>query len=284
MMIRHDLHLHTPFSNCGKINPEYLEKIYRRVKEKGYISSSNLRRLLVEEAVKDYIANASKLGLKTLGFTDHYNIDTNPSIFDVLREIIKQYNTNNVEILVGTESNVIDEKGKQSVPREIAEKLDFVIAGQHHYQLSYVKKPPSQLDKFIEYCIIDIINTMRNPIVSAIGHPWLRAARYARKYVDPSFTLEQVPLEYFFKTCEYSEKYDKPIQIDYNPEWEKTDGPYKGYQKFLEIALAYNKCKIFYGSDAHRPDHLAMNLIYVNKKLKEYKVDKERIWEPRKPS
>ncbi len=278
-MIKHDLHVHTPFSNCGKIKLNYLKTIYETYKEKEYVSSSELRRLLVDEALKEYISKAENIGLKILGFTDHYNIDTNPGIFNILREKTQKIN-NKVIILVGTETDIIDEYGTPLVPREVAEELDYVISGQHHYSLSYINKPPTEnFERFLDYCFKDIINTMKNPIITGIGHPWLRAIRYYTRNIEPKIFFKEIPLEYLYKTCEYSEKYDKPIQIDYSPEWETSNNIYRGYIKFIEV-IASHECRIFYGSDAHRPDHLARNLEYVNKILEKYNIDKKRIWNP----
>lgn len=40
---------------------------------------------------------------------------------------------------------------------------------------------------------------MRNPLISAIAHPWLRAVVFARARIDPEFKLENIPDEYFSK-------------------------------------------------------------------------------------
>lgn len=281
VVINHDLHLHTPFSNCGKISLGYLKTIYETYVDEKYISVSKLRKILVDIALREYLSNARRLGLKILGFTDHYNIYTNPAIFDILREKVEEMDTGGVTVLVATEADVIDKNGRITVSKEVAEKLDYVITGQHHYHLKYVERPlTTSFEEYLDYCLEDILNSMKNPLVSSIGHPWLRAIRYYTKYIDSNVSFRDIPLEYLYKTCEYSEKYGKPIQIDYSPLWEKEDSIYKGYTKFIEI-ISEQDCLIFYGSDAHRPEDLARTLQYVNDVLKRFKINRERIWNPK---
>lgn len=281
-MIHHDLHIHTPYSNCGRVKRNYLEMILREKTMEEYVEFSRLRDMLVDKALVDYIRYARSRKIKVLGFADHYNITTDPGIFKKLLKKVSGLKVNDITILVGTETDIINNKGEVLVPPDVAKSLDFVIAGQHHYTLHYVKSPPTIiLEVFFEYCLTDIINTMRNPLISAIAHPWLRAVVFARARIDPEFKLENIPDEYFFKTCEYAERYNKPLQIDYNPLWETGNHMYRGIRKYVEIILEYSDCKIFYGSDAHRADEIGRNLKYVNELLEKYKIDSSRIWIPK---
>lgn len=80
-MIHHDLHIHTPYSNCGRVKRNYLEMILREKTMEEYVEFSRLRDMLVDKALVDYIRYARSRKIKVLGFADHYNITTDPGIF-----------------------------------------------------------------------------------------------------------------------------------------------------------------------------------------------------------
>ena len=273
-MIVHDLHTHTPFSGCGKVTKTVLEKTIKELDE--VVSSSSLMYKLVKETVLEYLQVAKERKVKVIGFTDHYGAYTNPSIYHKLKNIIEELKPD-IIILVGAEVDIVDENGGTTISDETREILDYTVSGQHHYTLSYVKKPPlTSLEKTIEYIMKEIENTFKNPLIDAIGHPWVRALSYLNKN-GVKMKLEDIPEEYFYKTCELAIKYNKPIQVDYRLEWEKKGHLFNGIGKVFRI-IAETGCLVFYGSDTHNPRGLAENFQLTVERLKKYGFKEENFW------
>jgi len=105
----------------------------------------------------------------------------------------------------------------------------------------------------------------------------LKIPGYIREKLNIDFKFEDIPSEYFYKTCEYLEEYDKAIQVMYSPEWELRE--LKGIRKMFKI-IVESKCKVFYGSDAHSPINLAYNLKYTEEILYKLGLKPDRIWNP----
>jgi len=281
-MMPHDLHVHTPLSGCGRVTFSAIKRVLKSLENEGEsdITRNSLLKALVKEVVREYVSVARIRGVKLIGFTDHFNLDTSPRIFGVLRDIVKDTNASNVKLLVATEADILDDRGLTTVTKEVAETLDYVISGQHHYHLSYVKKPPREIEDFLKYALRELENTLKNPVIDAIGHPWLRAISFARKRYGLNLSLKDVPEEHVYRICDLAEKYGKAIQVEYNPNWESRGHPLKGILRLLKI-VAESDCMIFYGSDAHRPVDLARDFTYTAKVLEEMGVNSRRIWLPR---
>jgi len=149
------------------------------------------------------LEKALNIGLKYIGFTDHFHIFTDPSIFKALREIVEKSNFKNFRILIGSEIDVLNENGDIPISKRDVSILDYTISGQHHYHLSFIKHPPSNsVEDILEYAFKEIVNTIRNPLIDGLGHPWLKIPGYIREKLNIDFKFEDIPSEYFYKTCE----------------------------------------------------------------------------------
>jgi putative hydrolase len=112
--------------------------------------------------VSDYAAEASQKGLKAIAITDHgpkmpgsssylhfHNLDALP------KELF------GVSLYTGVELNILDENGSVDLQKDIAKKLDVVIAGLH--VPCFAPTNESTHTKAI-------INTMKNPLIKIIAH------------------------------------------------------------------------------------------------------------------
>ncbi len=282
-MITHDLHVHTPLSGCGLIPIKVLFESLKHFENEGLaeISSGLLIKEVTKRVVLEYFKVATERGVHVIGFTDHAHYGSNFWIFPLLRDVLNEIGEQKkIRVFIGSEADVLNEKGEIALPEKFAKQLNYVLAGLHHYHLEWVKKPKMEsIEDVLDYALIEIENTLKNPLVSALAHPWLPVVSFIRKTLNPNFSMKDIPDEYFYKTCELAERYNKPIQVLFFPKWDDPNHALYGIRKFLKI-IAESDCMIFYGSDTHRPDYLAITYDLTFEILGE--INEERVWLPMK--
>ena len=115
---------------------------------------------------------ASDKGLELLGITEH--APKMPGTchlfyFDNLRIVPRELY--GIELVLGSEVNILDAKGTVDLPQKTMEKLDIIIASLH----TPCMEPGSCQENTEAY-----LNAMKNPCVNIIGHP--DDARYPVDY------------------------------------------------------------------------------------------------------
>ena len=106
---------------------------------------------------------AKEMGLEYLGITDHapkMQGAASESYFRNLRYADKRLH--GVKILYGAELNVLNETGEIDLSIDVLRGLDYTVASLH----KQVFKP-----KNVEQNTLALINAMKNPYVTVIGHP-----------------------------------------------------------------------------------------------------------------
>lgn len=113
--------------------------------------------------IKEMAQEAAKKGLEVLGITEH--APTMPGTchkfyFENLHVVPREYC--GVKLLLGSEVNILDSHGSLDLDDRLLAKLDLNIASIH---------PPCYQGTSKMENTQAIINTMRNPYISIIGHP-----------------------------------------------------------------------------------------------------------------
>ncbi|MBS6062623.1 MAG: PHP domain-containing protein [Peptostreptococcaceae bacterium] len=139
-----------------------------------------------KSTIEDNVKIAIARGLKTIGISDHgykhyyfgVKYDNYAKIraeIDALKEKYK-----NIEILMGTECNILDDKGNIDLDEHIASLVDYVIAGYHFGSKIYSLRSGANLIgnylkplKFtqVEYNTRALINAMKNNDLFILAHP-----------------------------------------------------------------------------------------------------------------
>ena len=106
---------------------------------------------------------AADKGLELLGITEH--APKMPGTchlfyFDNLRIVPRELY--GIELVLGSEVNILDAKGTVDLPQKTMEKLDIIIASLH----TPCMEPGSRQENTEAY-----LNAMKNPCVNIIGHP-----------------------------------------------------------------------------------------------------------------
>lgn len=186
-----------------------------------------------ESTVEEILSAAESLGYDYIGISDH-----NPSVKarglgvvkkDLERrkdELLKISEKAGTEVFNGIEMSITRD-GEMSLPDEILETFDYVIASIH----TVLGAPSSlQTDR--------VLRAIRNPFVDIIGHPTGRLLNQREGY--------ELDWEKVFEACL---KYDKALEINSYPT--RLDLP------DILVRQAINRgVKLSINSDAHSADSL----------------------------
>lgn len=90
-----------------------------------------------KSTIEDNVVEAIKKGLKTIGISDHgpghlgFGVKKKnyPIILDEIKRLREKYQ--NIEILLGIEANIMDDKGNIDLYDDIRDYFDYVMAGYH---------------------------------------------------------------------------------------------------------------------------------------------------------
>lgn len=114
--------------------------------------------------IREMAYTAAEKGLKGLAITEHaVQMPGTCHIyyFQNLRVVPRQMCR--IELLLGTELNILNEKGEVDLNQEILEELDIAIASMHF--------PCFKGERSREIVTRAYVNVMQNPYVDIIGHP-----------------------------------------------------------------------------------------------------------------
>lgn len=170
---------------------------------------------------------ASRKGLEALAITEHApNMPGSCHQFYFLNMKVIPRRMCGIELLLGTEANIIDHEGTLDLPNSILEKMDIVIASFH---------PPCCKIGTREENTKAYLKAMANPMVDIVGHP------------DDS----RIPIDPEALVLTAKEKH-KLIEINNSSLLENGArvGAFENQVKILELCKKY-QVKIALGSDAH---------------------------------
>lgn len=158
MKIQHDFHIHTHLSACGQ-------------------DSATL---------EHYLAAAKKLGLKKLGFSDHFaatNIPGARGFYGMhpfehnaqLEPQLRELDSPELKLYFGCETEYHTPLREVGLTEEEAEKFDFVLVPNSHTHMIMPKDLIDQPQKHAEFMVQayqDILNSKINRYITAMAHPF----------------------------------------------------------------------------------------------------------------
>jgi histidinol phosphatase-like PHP family hydrolase len=142
-----DFHIHTVFSRDVRDRTLTLDGIARR---------------------------AAGKGLAMIGFADHFHPGFNAPEAGELEEAraFVSKRGEGVPALLGTEASIMDSRGGISIGTREADRFDYVIASMHPNFPGVEALPTSTSEAFLGFLHGTYMNTVLNPLVDVIGHPW----------------------------------------------------------------------------------------------------------------
>ena len=214
----------------------------------------------IEENVKVAISK----GIETIGISDHgykhlaYGIKLN-DIYK-MREEIDNLNMKykDINILLGMECNILDDKGNVDVTEKMIDICDYVMAGYHfgstpksikgalNHATNYISSKTSFVSKRAkEYNTKAVINAMKNNDLFIITHPGDKGDVY----------IEEI--------AKYAKEYDVMLEIN-------SSHGNLNVEQIEKIKHIGNKFVI--GSDAHIPQNVG-NFELAMKNIKKANLD-----------
>ena len=249
MKITHDFHVHTSLSFCAAR----------------------------DATAAGYLETAKELGLKKIGFSDHYwdeDVDstekrnmlpTFPDSFygkgtqdfahvTKLLPELSELKNQGVEILFGVEAEYDPFHKSVAITQEHAEQLDFIIVPNSHTHMMMPKEyyePKRRHIDFMFEAIEDIINCPMAKYVTAIAHPFQAVCCPYGWEVLMDMISDDEYKRIFDKVA------NKNIAVEINvSSFMKMDE--KDIENHKSIRLFKNSkdvgCKFVFGSDAHSHD------------------------------
>ncbi len=235
MNIRHDLHLHTTLSTCGKpgATPEA------------------------------YIAIAKEKGLSTIGLCDHvWDTAVSPAIntFYTGQDMehvlsLSLPKADGIRILRGCEAE-LDKNNVLGLSEEAAKKLDYVLCVHSHSQHpevieASVRKDPKKLADILCERFSVLVEHPMSKYITAIAHPFFPSGN-RDNFDEVLFRISDDRLEDLFADAVY-----KNIAIEINAA-SFASYPVKSIHR-SEMFRIYETakecgCKFIFGSDCHNPE------------------------------
>lgn len=136
--------------------------------------------------IEDNVKVAISKGIEVIGISDHsyghltYGIKKD-DIFRMREEIdiLNEKYKDKIKILLGVESNILDNNGNIDYDETIGDVLDYVMAGYHFGSkptnikalINHTNNYIFRTEKAKEYNTLGIINAMKNYNIFAITHP-----------------------------------------------------------------------------------------------------------------
>jgi len=223
-----DFHVHTSYSPCAKIKAE----------------STPLQ----------MIRQSENLGIKTLGFTDHFAqfppyptpkwIDCGVEMIESLRNDIAKIDTP-VQILIGVEADVID-KDKLSIDKKFAKELDYVVISASHFHLPGIKKPKSKTANEVAQHYVNMLKfALSFDFVSIIAHPFKTPNNALG---SPMEYIKNIPMHEFYEIATIAKQ--QKIAMEINAHLGVDQEYLEAIKEFIAVCKEVG-VKFTYGSDAH---------------------------------
>ncbi len=250
MRINHDFHIHTKLSLCADREAE----------------------------AKRYIEKAKKIGLKKIGFANHFwdeKIPANEEFYEIqtfkynlaLKEELERLDKSGVEVYFGLEGEYHPVYGVAITP-ETAEQLDFLIVSNSHTHKTMdpsLYKPYEKHAQFMAEAYNNILDSDISKYILAIAHPFEAVCCPYDKQLLFGLVSDDTYKALFTKTAE------KGIAVEINTSTfgKITAENIEKYNEFKMFDIAKKcGCKFIFGSDAHsNRDH--DNYLYLTDLLSE---------------
>jgi histidinol phosphatase-like PHP family hydrolase len=224
------------------------------------------------------LKECERLGVASLGITDHLNTLDKLDLHVLIREELEALDTA-IDVYFGVELNFLGPDGDFAFSEEVKEEtgFQFAIGGIHG----------TYLETYDLKAIVDIqhrhhLRTCRDPLVDVLVHPyWFNKGEYDQKGWPWFDSLECVPERYVRELGQTARETGTAIEINAmanvaNAQY--SDRYVKEYIEFLAI-LAEEGVRFSCGSDAHDIRHLS-SIQKSWQVAEQLGLSRDRIWLP----
>ena len=248
---QYDFHVHTKYLGCANATMEVLA----------------------------IVRECERLGVTTLGITDHVNSRDDLRLHVPIRQDIEGLDDTELEIYFGVELNFTGYDEEFVYSREIAEEygFQFAIGGIHS---TYVEE--YDLGTIVDIQHKHHIKTCLDPLVEVLVHPYWFGSREFEDHGWPWFdSMKAIPEHYVRELGQVARETGTAIEINAmanltNP---KFSASYvEQYVDFLSV-LAEEGAVFSLGSDAHDIHELA-TIQDIWQVVKRLGLSQDRIWRP----
>lgn len=234
MKIQHDFHIHTHLSACGQ-------------------ESATL---------EHYLSAAKKLGLKKLGFSDHFGAKDIPGARGFyaahpfehnaqLEPLLRELDSPELKLYFGCETEYHTPLHEVGLTEEEAEKFDFILVPNSHTHMimpkDFIDQPQKHAD-FMVQAYQDILNSKINRYITAIAHPFDVCCYPHDKNLLFTLISDDQYKHLFDQTAEKNIAFE--INVAYaqgmTPEQIEVDPHLRLFHLAKECG-----CKFLFGSDSH---------------------------------
>jgi len=240
-ILENDFHIHTYLSPCAK------DKL-----------NSQPSRI---------ISRAKTLGIKTIGFTDHFYqypfqappafSNNNWSIIEQLRNDISAIQTD-VRVLVGCEADQVT-LDTLSIEPALAQRLDYVIISASHFHLSTSQKPENLEPRTVaEHYLKFIRKSLEANFGFIIAHPFYTPGNTLGK---PESYMNEIQDNELFEISELAR--DKRIAFEVNGHIDREPGYLLAVTRFFQISQKAG-VKFTFGSDAHHMNDIGCSQLRLD--------------------
>jgi len=228
-----------------------------------------------KNTVVDNIRMAEASGLAFLAITDHMKDIKETGWIEAMLYDIKSTDTG-VRVLTGVEGTILDTQGTVSVSREIAGKLDVVLADMSSHTRGVLNNRFTDLETLKGAILRAYTNICKNDVVDIVAHPFNLGRHPVTRgivYLD-SFSEKDLK-----KVAGAFAENDKIFEIMNQMAWWFPDVPMdkftRDYVKLVKI-FAGEGVMFSMGSDAHSAGAVA-NLTWARKVIEAAGIESRLI-------
>jgi histidinol phosphatase-like PHP family hydrolase len=225
------------------------------------------------------VKECERLGVRSLGITDHLNTLDQLDRHGPIKEDIKRANTE-IAVYFGVELNFLAADGGFAYSAEIQEQLgfQFAIGGVHSTYLEEYN-----LEKIVDIQHRHHLKTCRDPLIDVLVHPyWFSKGEFDQKTWSWFDSMQAVPDRYARELGQTAKETGTAIEINAcanlaNPAY--NDRYVEEYLDFLSAVAAEGACFAL-GSDAHDVGHL-QEIRKAWQGAEQLGLTADRLWQPR---
>ena len=243
MKIQHDFHIHTTLSLCANETA----------------------------TVDNYLNIAKNIGLKKLGFANHFWDERiegandfyqlqNYQHLSLLKSEIEKINNNDVKIYFGCEAEYDSYNHGVAITEEVAEKFDYILVPNSHTHMVMPKDCYLPYHKHVDFMIQayeEIVDSNVSRYITAMAHPF---EAVACPY-DNNILVDSISDDIFKRLFDKTANKGIAVEINVGIVQSKTIDEIETspYTRMWRIARD-SGCKFIFGSDAH--DNKKHNIYY----------------------
>lgn len=200
--------------------------------------------------IPDMARECSRVGVTSLGVTDHLNTFDKCDLHRPIRRDIEALETD-VNVYLGVELNFLGVDGEFAYNEKVRDEygFQFAIGGIHRTYLETY-----DLDRLVDIQHRHHLKTCRDPLVDVLVHPyWFGRGEFVTNDWPWFDSMQAVPERYARELGQAAKETDTAIEINAcanlaNPAY--SDRYVKEYVRFLSIVAAEGP-RFSLGSDAH---------------------------------